>query len=194
MICRSGPATLSFYFLPLPSHLAHVPRYKFRVWMPPLPTKAQCSRRRRSWFCDSFRTPLFRAVSHLPAWLRNLCLESPRGPGLDCALRQFSVTEWIPKRTASPSVWERRFILALSEEGNPQGPGDCHLWPPMAAELALVWSCGRVRAGGQGGEPQAESTARLCTVEGTLPSRLRPASAWFRCRRLYCSVLSFKNK
>lgn len=53
-----------------------------------------------------FRTPLSRAVSHLPAWLRNVCLENPRGLGLDCALRRFSVMEWIHKRTVS--VWERQ--------------------------------------------------------------------------------------
>lgn len=108
---------------------------------------------------DLFHTPppLSRAVSHLPAWLRNVCLENPRGLGLDCALRRFSVTEWIHKRTVS--VWERQFIFALREEGNPPGPGDCHLWPPLATELALVQSCGRVSTSGQGGEGLGDLTS-----------------------------------
>lgn len=107
--------------------------------------------------CSTPPPPLSRAVSHLPAWLRNVCLENPRGLGLDCALRRFSVTEWIHKRTVS--VWERQFIFALREEGNPPGPGDCHLWPPLATELALVQSCGRVSTSGQGGEGLGDLTS-----------------------------------
>lgn len=85
MTLRSGMATLSSHFFsPLPSHFSHVSRYKFGVRMPPLPapTEAQCCRRLRIRFWDTPRSPLFRAVSHLPARPRNVCLESPPGLGL----------------------------------------------------------------------------------------------------------------
>lgn len=77
-----GHFVLSFFFSPPVPLFPHLQVQVWGVDASSPPTKAQCCRRLRIRFWDSFRTPLFRVVSHLPARLRNVCLESPPGLGL----------------------------------------------------------------------------------------------------------------
>lgn len=121
MTFRSGTATLSFFFFS-PSYPTFLtsPGTNLGCGCLLFLTKAQNCRRLRRWFCDSFRNPLFRVVAHLPAWLRNVCSESPHPLGLAPCCRMALRAEWICKKTVSLGRW---FILALSEKGNPQGPG-----------------------------------------------------------------------
>jgi hypothetical protein len=75
-----------FVFFLLLSHIFYISRYSLGCGCL-FPTKVQCCGGLRNWFCDSFLIPHshpflppFQVISHLPAWVREMCvLKAPQG-------------------------------------------------------------------------------------------------------------------